>query len=92
MCTMSMIADHYRDKFERDRVWWPEPEILTIPVSRAEFDELRRSVEDMKILLQKAKVYDEENDQPECENADKIAVLKKLAELVGVDLGDLSTG
>ncbi len=56
---------------------------------QAEFDALKKEVEDMKVLLKKAKIYDEENNEPNCEMESKVAFLKKVAEFVGVDLEDV---
>lgn len=88
MCTVSMVGDFYNDK-------WKEPEyqkFFTNPlaeVSKFEFDALKKEVEDMKKLLIKAKIYDEQNNEPNCEMESKIATLKKIAELFGVDLSEI---
>lgn len=99
MCTVSMIGDHFRDR------WTPWPNVYpTIPppttdppsliinqqgVSKADFDALKKDVEEMKALLLRAKQYDEENGEPDCEMDEKVALLKRVAEMVGVDLGDV---
>jgi hypothetical protein len=59
------------------------------PVSREEFDTLKREVEDMKKLLLRAKEYDERNNEPECHMDEKVALLKRVAELVGVNLDEV---
>lgn len=97
MCVVSMVGDHYRD-------WFPEtypnikpyvqpngPSKIVIgnEITREEFDALKRDVEQMKALLERAKEYDEDNGEPDCEMDDKVALLKKIAELVGVDLHDV---
>lgn len=60
------------------------------------FEELKKMMEEAKELLLRAKEYDEKNNEPNCEMEDKVAILKKLAELVGVDLsqvfGSTTTG
>lgn len=92
MCTVSMIGDHYRDKWAPAAPAYPAtPNIPLIinPVTREEFDALRRDVLEMKALLRRAKAYDEANGEPDCEMDEKLAVLKKVAELVGVDLSDV---
>jgi hypothetical protein len=43
----------------------------------------------MKQLLIKAKIYDEKNNEPNCEIEDKVATLKRIAELMGVDLSEV---
>lgn len=88
MCTYSMIADHYRDKFQHDYNWITLPQVPEI--SRAELDQLRRDVEEMKALLKRAKKYDADNGEPDCEMDEKVALIKKVAELVGVDLSDVA--
>jgi len=90
-----MIGDHYRDK------WYPvgpavpaQPQIWPITVApsgptQAEFDELKKEVMEMKELLKRAKVYDEATGQKNCEMEDKMAVLKKVADLVGISLDEV---
>lgn len=67
-------------------VKWPQQ---VDQISREEFDALRKDVEEMKLLLQRAKEYDERNNEPHCEMEEKVALIKKVAEMVGVDLGDV---
>lgn len=97
MCTVSMVGDHYRDIW-KDRPWYPQPAVpmpSTAPIiigpeiTRAEFDDLKRQVAEMKELLKRAKRYDEENGQADCEVDDKMELLRKIAKAVGVDLGDV---
>ena len=93
MCAVSMVADHYRDKF------YPMPLVQTTdnllrtafvaPVSRAEFDALKRDVEEMKALLRRAKKYDEDNGEPDCEMDEKVALIRRVADAVGVDLTEV---
>lgn len=94
MCVVSMIGDHYDDK-------WREPwngkinntgttyTFTNNSVSKEEFESLKKEVEEMKQLLIKAKIYDEKNNEPDCELEDKVAFLKKIAEAVGVDLEEV---
>jgi len=58
-------------------------------ITRAEFDELKRQVTEMKELLKRAKAYDEANGEPDCEIDEKMVLLKKIAGLVGIDLDDV---
>jgi hypothetical protein len=87
MCTVSMIGDHFNDKWKQP----PYQQIFTnIPgVSRAEFEALKREVEEMKALLKRAKEYDEKNNEPNCEIEEKMAMLRKFADAVGIDLDDV---
>lgn len=98
MCTVSMVGDAYAKRWVPDTGTYPivyPPQVqgttyvLNSPVTRAEFDKLKAEVEEMKELLRAAKRIDEITNQPDCENADKLAVLRKVAELVGVDLTDV---
>jgi len=94
MCVVSMIGEHYGDKLRRE---WPQffpvqpspvfQQYVAPPtVSRQEFDELKRQVDEMVSLLKRAKLYDEQHGEPECEIEEKMAVLRTVARLVGVDL------
>lgn len=84
MCVVSMIGDHYTER------WQPYQTVTTWPaVTREEFDALRRDVLEMKELLRRAKRYDIDHGEPDCEIEDKVALLRKVAEAVGVDLEDL---
>ena len=56
------------------------------PVSREEFDALKKEMEELKKLLKAAKEYDEKTGQPDCHMDEKVELIKKIAELVGVDL------
>lgn len=103
MCSVSMVSDHfmdiwpqkYPDTFPISPTSVPNvPPVVKWPqqvdqISREEFDDLRKDVEEMKLLLQRAKEYDERNNEPHCEMEEKVALIKKVAELVGVDLGDV---
>jgi hypothetical protein len=95
MCVVSMVSDHYRDKWTPlgggggigggGAGYFP----ILDPISRAEFDKLKADVEEMKALLQRAKMYDAKNGEPDCEMADKVDLLRKVADLVGVSLDDV---
>lgn len=94
MCVVSMVGDHYREDWIQK---WPTsyPSVpfpgtdKTYPmeqVSRREFDELKKQVEEMVALLKRAKEYDERNGEPDCEMDEKMDLLRRVAKLVGVDL------
>lgn len=94
MCVVSNIGDDYGRTFPYR---WPQ--IQTVPntntfvveseVSKEDFDKLKAEVEELKKLLQAAKEYDAATGQANCEMDEKVALIKQIAELVGVDLGDL---
>jgi hypothetical protein len=60
-----------------------------VPISREEFDALKKEVLDMKELLKRAVEYDKRTGQPDCHMDEKVAMLKKVAEAVGVSLDDV---
>lgn len=92
MCVVSMVGDVYTERWKN---LYPPEKLNPInnnyfpTVSREEFDHLKREVEMLKELLKKAKEYDEKTNQPDCEQEEKIALIKKVAEMVGVDLKDV---
>lgn len=90
MCTVSMVTDYWRDnnlpKYPGlvGQGNWPTPQ-----VTREEFEALRKDVLELKELLKAAKKFDEATGQPNCEKEEKVELIKKIAEAVGVDLQDL---
>jgi hypothetical protein len=92
------MGDHYTKKFPETYPWIPVnipnpntgpviiPSNWEVPISRAEFESLKRDVLEMKEILKVAKKYDEDTGQPHCEQEEKIRLLKRIAELVGVEL------
>lgn len=54
-----------------------------------EIKELKKEMASLKKLLEAAKIYDEETGQKDCEMEEKIALIKKLAELTGVNFDDI---
>ena len=87
MCTVSMIGDHFGDK-------WKQPDYTNLfnnwrNVTRQEFDALKKEVEEMKALLKRAKLYDEQNNEPNCELEDKMNKLREIAKLVGLDIDEI---
>lgn len=90
MCTVSMIGDHYTEKWrEINPQTWPYQTggfTFEVAISRHEFDALKRDVEECKALLKRAKKYDEDNGEPDCEMEEKMELIRKVAKAVGVDL------
>jgi hypothetical protein len=58
-------------------------------ISRAEFEALKREIEELKQLLTAAKKFDEATGQKDCEMEDKVRFLKQMAKHLGVDLSDV---
>ena len=81
MCTVSMIIDHYREVWaSRDRL--PQyPTVRPLPNTITP-----KEVEEFMDLLKKAKQYDKDNNQEDCELEEKIEDLKRIAKEKGVEL------
>jgi len=77
--------------------WWPKRDALDQfqgyltpnSVTRDEFDKLKAEVAALKDMLKAAKIYDEKTGQPDCESEDKMAKLRDICKLVGVDLDSI---
>jgi hypothetical protein len=94
MCVMSVVGDHYGhewDKYGREpfKHQWPLVIATKPEVTKAEFNALRKQVEEMKDLLIKAKEIDEKTAQPSCQDEEKMALLRKIADAVGISLDDV---
>jgi hypothetical protein len=89
MCIVSMIGDGWQDQFPGR---WPNiTPGITQPkdVTRAEFEALKREIQELKVLLNAAKKFDEATGQPNCEIDDKVRLIKEIAKMVGVDMSDV---
>lgn len=82
MCAVSMIMDHYYDKWQQPTLpQYPppfQPYIPKIPTQQ-EIDEFYK-------LLNRAREYDTVNNQPDCELDEKKQKLLKLAEELGIKI------
>lgn len=96
MCTVSSVGDTWGQTFPQRHPWVvpstgtsPTPNVFVMPPmppSRAEFDALKREIEELKELLKAAKKFDEATGQPDCQMDEKVELIRRIAELVGVDL------
>lgn len=95
---VSNIGDGWADKFPKDYPTFPYPKKIpggheivwpTDSVSKQDFDALKKEVQELKKLLKAAKKFDEATGQPDCHMDEKVKLIKAIAELVGVDLGDV---
>jgi hypothetical protein len=99
MCVVSMVGKWWQDH-QYPQYPWVQPYIqtspadfsgtnITIGVPQEEFDKLKKEVEDLKELLIRAKEYDRRNGEPDCEMDEKVELIKRIAELVKVDLEEV---
>lgn len=87
---VSNIGDGWAEQFPKKYPQWtPIPQIVPAEVSRSEFEALRVEMQELKKLLEAAKKFDAATGQPDCEAEQKIKLIKAIAMLVGVDLGDV---
>jgi hypothetical protein len=91
MCVVSMIGDHFHDKWKQPNYvqQFEQIKIDGPSISKEDFDSLKKEVLEMKELLKKAIKYDKDNNEPDCEVEEKLETLKKVAALLGVDLNDV---
>lgn len=81
MCVVSMVMDHYTDK------WWerlstypnPQPAVYQPQITDEEIAEFKR-------LLERAREYDKKHNEPNCELKAKKDKLRDLAEQLGVSI------
>jgi hypothetical protein len=87
-----MVGDFYQEKWRPLENYIDRTQnqyTFTTGVSQEEFDKLKQEVKDMKELLKRAKIYDEQNNEPDCEIEGKIALLRDIAKVVGIDLDEV---
>lgn len=94
MCTISSLGDEWNRTIpDRYPKFFPSTGTSnpSIPsdISREEFEALRKEVQELKILLLAAKRFDEAIGQKDCEMEEKVELIKRIAELVGVDLEEV---
>lgn len=75
MCVVSMVMDHYKEKWEP--LTWPTSTKPTI--SDEEIQEFKR-------LLERAREYDKRNNEPNCELDEKRQVILDIAKQLGVEV------
>lgn len=93
-CMVSNVGDMWGQRLPQKfptQPWivpssWPE---LVPAITREEFEALKAEVAEMKEMLKRAKAFDEKNGSPNCEIEEKMELLRKIAELVGISLDDV---
>ena len=98
MCVVSMVIDHYREK------WAPYSPISPLPNSIPPFQlptppfqlptlypqvPSPAEIEEFRKLLEKARQYDKKHNHPDCGLEEKKELLRKLAQQLGVEIGEL---
>ena len=94
MCSVSMVGDYYGQKWGQGQAGGSLQGLgqLINPVTREDFESLKKEVMDMKELLKRAIDYDKKTGQPDCHLEEKLITLRKVAEMVGVSLDDILPG
>lgn len=94
MCVVSMIYEHYTEKWQQSPYQLPQftptiapnvtigPVTFVSPITPEEIAEFRK-------LLERAREYDKRNNEPDCELDEKRVALKTLAEQLGVEIAFL---
>lgn len=68
-------------------ITWPQAALQS--PTRVEFEALKKEVEELKILLAAARRFDDNTGQPDCEQEEKVAFMKRLGEMLGVDMSEV---
>lgn len=93
MSVDSIVIDYYIDKLTPQVQPYTDLPLLPTQnyVTKEEFNSLKKEILDMKELLKKAKIYDTEHNEPNCEKPEKIALLKQIAKILDINLDDVLT-
>lgn len=96
MCVVSMIMDHYADKWKKivpqfDPVYPIDTSIGITPYTLPPLPPIHQpltpeEINELRELLKRAKKYDEETGQKDCELESKKETLRILAKQLGVEL------
>ena len=91
MCIVSAVGDDWSRTVPNTYPWVSQGigTVELYPPTRQEFEQLKTEIQELKKLLEAAKAFDEATGQPDCHMDDKVALIKKLAEYVGVDISDV---
>jgi hypothetical protein len=94
MCVVSMIMDHYGDKWRDRHYRWPESQpdpqdwqtLLEQFQPKTEPRITDEEIREFRQLLDRAREYDKRNSEPDCELDSKKETLKQLAKQLGVEI------
>lgn len=78
MCVVSMVHDHYLDRFQP----YVTPDItISWPPPSLDLSELRKLIEEFKEAISAAKTIDVLTKQPDCVDPEKARLSARVAEL-----------
>lgn len=90
MCVVSMVTDHYDDKWRGFKTYTTTSTRIEGPLSQEEIKALRdfilRDLPEFKALLERARQYDIDNNEPDCELQEKKQRILDLAEELGIEI------
>lgn len=87
MCVVSMISDHYIDKWQQLPQVAPHFNVVyESQLTAADIAAFREHVAELKLLLDRAREYDKANNEPACELEWKKEKLRELAKVWGVEI------
>ena len=89
MCAVSFVGTGWGQTAPQIYPWVVPNPIQIQDVSRGEVEALRQEVAELRKLLLAAKEFDRATGQPDCEMDEKVELIKRIAEVVGVDLDDI---
>ncbi len=92
MCAVSMVTEYWQknDQWKYNGInGIPSGGLAYNPVSRAEFDQLRKEMLELKELLKAAKSYDDLTNQHKCEKEENVKALIRIAKALEVDFEDI---
>lgn len=93
MCTVSMINDHFSDKWNGFKTYTTDStriDSVSTPLTDEEIRLLRelvlRDMPEFKALLERARQYDIDNGEPDCELEEKKQRVLELADELGIEI------
>ena len=85
MCVISMIMDHYGDKWSQPPYTYPfNPLYQQFPYQGGYVIPNQRELDEFHKLLERAREYDKKYNEPDCETAAKRKKIQDLADAMGV--------
>lgn len=94
MCVVSMVMDHYNDYWPKRYPYvhpcpepWRMPEPHEYPQPREISDKERaEELQKFKDLIERARKYDKDKHEPDCELDEKRKALKRIADELGIPI------